>query len=110
MCYVAAMAFEVPKKLLDGVVRHFDPLEVYLFGSQARGDAGPDSDIDLYVVLEDERVATFNLGRAVGEARRGSPEAVDIVLATRSSHEKFQATPGAMALKVRREGVLVYAR
>jgi predicted nucleotidyltransferase len=31
-------------------------LEVRLFGSQARGEAGPDSDIDLLVVLRDEKV------------------------------------------------------
>lgn len=104
------MTFQVPQKLLDGVIRHFDPVEVYLFGSQARGDAVPDSDIDLYIVLEDERLAAFNLGKAIGEARRGSPEAVDIVLATCTSHEKFRTTPGAMARTVRREGVRIYVR
>jgi predicted nucleotidyltransferase len=104
------MSFPISQKLLEGVVRSFDPVEVYLFGSQARGDARSDSDIDLYVVLEDERLATFDLSKAVGEARSGSPEAVDIVLATRSSHERFQATPGAMARTVRREGIRIYAR
>ena len=104
------MSFRVPQKLLEGVVRSFDPVEVYLFGSQARGDARPDSDIDLYVVLEDERLPTFDLSTAVAQARSGSPEAVDIVLATRSSHEKFQATPGAMARRIRHEGIRIYAR
>ncbi len=104
------MSFRVPQKLLQGVVRSFDPVEVYLFGSQARGDARPDSDVDLYVVLDDERLPAFDVSTAIAQARSGSPEAVDIVLATRSSHEKFQATPGAMAQKVRREGIRIYAR
>ena len=34
----------VPAPLLAAVVERFDPLEVILFGSRARGDAGPDSD------------------------------------------------------------------
>jgi HEPN domain-containing protein len=42
-------------KELDRVVRRmvkaFDPIAVYLFGSRARGDAGEDSDYDLMLVL-----------------------------------------------------------
>lgn len=104
------MSFEVPRRLLDGVVRTFDPIEVYLFGSQARGDATPESDIDLYVVLDDDRLETINRSRAIGEARRGSPEAVDIVLATQTSHQRFNETPGAMARLVALEGVRIYVR
>ena len=38
-----------PPELLDPVVAWFQPRRVILFGSVARGDAGPDSDIDLLV-------------------------------------------------------------
>lgn len=37
--------------IADTIVRNFNPDRVVLFGSHARGDAGPDSDIDLLVVL-----------------------------------------------------------
>lgn len=37
--------------VVEDIVRACDPLEVILFGSLARGDEGPDSDIDLLVVL-----------------------------------------------------------
>lgn len=104
------MSFEVPKQLLDGVVRRFDPVEVYLFGSQARGDARSDSDIDLYVVIDDATAKGLDTGRAIGEARMGVPEAVDIVLATRSFDERFLETPGSLGRIVRREGVRLYAR
>lgn len=33
------------------IVREFDPERIILFGSHARGDAGPDSDVDLLVVM-----------------------------------------------------------
>ncbi len=33
------------------IARQFDPPRIILFGSWARGDARPDSDIDLLVVL-----------------------------------------------------------
>ena len=38
--------------VVDEVVRAVDPVEVILFGSVARGEDGPDSDIDLLVVFD----------------------------------------------------------
>jgi predicted nucleotidyltransferase len=37
---------------VDDVVREVAPQRIVLFGSVARGDEGPDSDIDLLVVLD----------------------------------------------------------
>jgi predicted nucleotidyltransferase len=34
------------------IVKKFRPLQIILFGSQARGDARPDSDVDLLVVMD----------------------------------------------------------
>ncbi len=45
----------VPADLLDRVVAYFHPCRVILFGSRARGEAGPDSDFDLLVIVDDER-------------------------------------------------------
>ncbi len=44
----------IPPELLDRVVAYFYPRRAILFGSRARGDAGPDSDIDLLVVVDDD--------------------------------------------------------
>jgi len=37
--------------MVERIVEQFHPLRITLFGSRARGDAGPDSDVDLLVVL-----------------------------------------------------------
>jgi len=39
------------QKMVERIVAQFRPEKVILFGSQARGDAGPDSDVDLLVVM-----------------------------------------------------------
>ena len=36
--------------IVQKIVDHFNPRQIILFGSHARGDAGPDSDLDLFVV------------------------------------------------------------
>ena len=47
-----------PDPALDETLRRllasYQPLEVYLSGSKARGDSGPDSDYDLLVVVPDD--------------------------------------------------------
>ena len=45
---------EVIQTMVERIVALMHPQQVILFGSQARGDAGPDSDVDLLVVMEDD--------------------------------------------------------
>src|SRR5438045_67375 len=40
-------------EVLQRLIRSFDPIKIILFGSRARGDAGPDSDLDLLIVMPD---------------------------------------------------------
>ncbi len=39
------------KEMVRRIVERFNPEKVILFGSYARGTAGPDSDVDLLVVM-----------------------------------------------------------
>lgn len=44
-------------RMVKRIVAKFRPQQVILFGSHARGDAGPDSDVDLLVVMDFEGTA-----------------------------------------------------
>ena len=46
---------EITRRLVD----YYHPERIYLFGSAARGDGGPDSDLDFGVVLPDEAPPAF---------------------------------------------------
>ena len=41
---------EVLDRMVEAIVREVDPEQIYLFGSYARGETGPDSDVDFLVV------------------------------------------------------------
>jgi uncharacterized protein len=104
------VAFAVPNELLDAVVAHFDPVQVILFGSRARGEAGANSDIDLLVVLDDD-VPAEKLGwRSAFEARRNFHRAVDIVPCRRRWFEDKRNVIGSLAHMAAADGVVVYER
>ena len=43
------------QKITRTIVEHFQPRRIVLFGSHARGEAGPDSDLDLMVEMESDQ-------------------------------------------------------
>ena len=58
---------EVVRRLVEA----YRPERVYLFGSVARGDAGPDSDYDLLVVVQDDAPPEHRRSRLAYEVRVG---------------------------------------
>jgi hypothetical protein len=100
----------VPADLLDRVVRYFDPEAVILFGSRARGDAGPDSDFDLLVILPDHAPPEKRTLRAGWESRRGWHGAADIFPCTRTVFEQRRRVIGSLPDIAAHEGVVVYGR
>lgn len=56
--------------MTERIVRHFDPLQIILFGSHARGDPDKQSDIDLLVVfaeLTDKRKTAVDIRVALAD-------------------------------------------
>lgn len=100
----------VPDALLRPVIAYFNPRRVILFGSAARGEAGPDSDLDLLVVLDDDAPPEQLNWRASYEARRSYHRAVDIVQCRESAFKHKCRIIGSLAHTVATEGVIVYER
>lgn len=100
----------VPDELLGPVVAYFKPRKVILFGSQARGEATADSDVDLFVVVDDDTPPERLSWKGKYEARRTYHRAVDIVACRASVFEKRRGVIGSLSHTADREGVVVYER
>jgi predicted nucleotidyltransferase len=100
----------VPVELLKSIVAHFRPQRVIVFGSVARGESGPDSDLDLLVVLDDDTPAELRSARSVYEARKNYHRAVDIMPCRASVLAARARARGSFADSVLREGITVYER
>ncbi len=96
--------------VIGRIVEGFDPLRVILFGSRARDDAGPHSDVDLLVVMPDgigdERQVTLEIRRAL----RDLPVAKDIVVTTPEEIERRGDLVGTVLRPALREGKTLYER
>ena len=99
--------------VLDEMVRRiterFSPDKIILFGSRARGDAGPDSDIDLLVLfseVEDPRKRAVELYVSLGDF----PGPKDIVVSTTCRFERYRNVENTVYWPASREGKVLYER
>ncbi len=104
------MSCPVPDSLIRQIVATYRPLRVILFGSHARGEAGPDSDLDLMVVLDDDAPEEALHWQKLNEARRGYLGAVDMLAAREGSLLDRARAKASFAATILREGKVVYER
>src|SRR4051794_11140430 len=98
----AAIA-EITRRLVE----YFHPERIYLFGSVARGDDGPDSDLDFAVVLPDD--APAELVRYPHRSVSGIGRAVDVVPFRHTNFEgRADHVRASLPAAIVREGKLLY--
>ncbi len=101
---------ELWPSVVDEVVRAVDPDEVILFGSVARGDDGPDSDIDLLVVFEhiDPAEKRPMMARIRSAITTFAP--VDVIVSDRAEMAERHDDVGSILYWPARDGQPVYRR
>jgi uncharacterized protein len=82
-------------------------VKLVLFGSQARGDARPDSDIDVMVVLRGEVDVETERRRVLPITAELSLENNVVILCVYVSERRFDQERSPLLLNARAEGVAV---
>jgi len=95
--------------MVQRLVAAVNPERIYLFGSMARGDAGPDSDYDLLVVVAASDLPGYRRDQIAYRALCGVGAAKDVLVWTRAEFECRQHLPASLPATVLREGKLLYA-
>jgi predicted nucleotidyltransferase len=97
------------QRIVERLIEAYNPQWIYLFGSRARNEGGPDSDFDLLIVVPDTAAEEQTGSRLAYEMLRGTGTAADITVWTRSGFESRLPVAASLPATVVREGLLLYA-
>jgi predicted nucleotidyltransferase len=89
------------------VVEAAEPEKIILFGSAARGEMGPNSDIDL-LVIKGGKFNRWRLTTAIYRHLRGKGAPVDVVVVTPEEVKLYGDSPYLVIHPALREGKFVY--
>ncbi len=98
---------ELIEEIVRRVTNSVHPLRVILFGSAARGEMGPASDVDLLIVVPDgthRREASRKAFRALS----GLGIAKDVIVVTEGDLREFGENPSLVIKPALEEGREVY--
>jgi predicted nucleotidyltransferase len=97
--------------LLSRIKERYQPLQIWLFGSRARGSATPHSDWDLFVVLPDdapEELFDSKLAYEIQKDLKGVY--ADIIPCPVSNVKEDWSVVNSLPHEISRDGVLLYER
>ncbi len=97
------------KEVTRAIVERFNPKRVILFGSHARGEAGPDSDLDLFIEMESDRrppERAIEVSSLFG--LRTWP--FDVVVYTPEEVRRLRNVNGTLLSEIESEGIVLHAR
>ncbi len=100
----------IPSGVLDEIIRRVveaaQPEKVLVFGSAARGETGPESDVDLLVVKAG--ADPLDVARRIYRHLFGVGAAVDVVVVSPEDLERYRQSPGLVIKVALAEGKVVY--
>ena len=95
-------------EILRRLVAAYAPSRVYLFGSEARGEAGADSDIDIAVVVPDAADDGRRQSRRAAEVLWGLERGADVVVFTEREFDQLRGVVASLPWTIEHEGKLLH--
>ena len=96
-------------EMVRRLVEVYHPLRIYLFGSAALGDAGPDSDYDILLIVPDATPADLQKSRRGYRAVRDLGVPRDIFVSKARDFRAQLHLKASFPSTVLREGIVLYA-
>lgn len=100
---------QIIDRMVRRIVRQFRPEKIILFGSRARGEARPDSDVDLLVVMS-PRGSKRDTELAIRRALDGIAIPKDVIVSAPEDFEWRKDVVGTIEYPAVHEGRLLYAK
>ena len=96
-------------RVIERLIDALEPERIHAFGSQTRGDADSDSDIDLMIVVRESDDPSYRRAQQAYFAIGRHRVPVEVLVWTTAEFEERQDNPASLAATILREGRLLYA-
>lgn len=96
------------EELVQRLVEALGPERIYLFGSRARGEDGPDSDYDLMVIVPGSDLPGYRRDQLAYGALRGVKVSKDVLVWTTDQFDRRRHLVASLPATILREGRLIY--
>ncbi|WP_080798154.1 nucleotidyltransferase domain-containing protein [Arabiibacter massiliensis] len=96
------------QRLVDSIVNAVPTDAIYVFGSYARGEERPGSDVDIYVITSDDGKRPLEYGADVRGSLMWTPLSRDVLAAPRPLFEARSKEFWKVEARVAEEGVRIY--
>ena len=106
---MATVTQEKLKEVADTIVREFNPEKIILFGSYAWGTPTKDSDVDLFIV-KDENKSSLDMMREVNDLFFKRDFAMDVLVYTPWQLEKRKEIGDPFLGRIIKSGKVLYAK
>jgi len=94
-------------QIVQRIVETVHPLRIILFGSAARGDSGPHSDLDFLIVMPDG-IHRRQTARRIFRKLCGMGFAKDVIVVTEEDVRRLKDNPSMIVMPALQEGKELY--
>lgn len=100
----------VIEEVKSRLVKTYNPIAIYIFGSYAWGHPTEDSDLDLLIVVDESDKKSYKRPIAAYKALRGIDISKDIIIHTKEEFDRISSNITTLVYKIKKDGELIYAR
>lgn len=102
------MQQEIAQQIKERLVDVYQPVAIFLFGSQVWGKPAPDSDIDVLVVVGESSEPFHKRPLAGYRALYGIRNSVDLLVYSREEFMRLSEDPSSLFYRIRQDGLKLY--
>lgn len=102
---------QIIEEVKERLIKTYNPVEIYIFGSYARGTADEESDLDLLIIVDE--CDPKDRYKAMSEGHRalfGLNISKDIIVLSKEEFDVASKNPLRIFYKIKKEGKQIYAR
>lgn len=101
---------ETIQEAIQRLVKAYDPLKIYLFGSYAWGKPDDDDDLNLLIVIEASNEKAYKRSDKAFDALLSLKIPTNITIFTQQEFDTFTQDETSLTYEIKNRGKILYAR